>query len=443
MNLRIPTFLCVLCVLCGESSLYAQKHLVLDLNQTIALANDSSLESFRAQNMYLSGYWEYRTYRANRLPSLTLDLTPAQYNRDITKRYDSGSNLDVYRTQQSYYAYGGLSVKQNLDLTGGAFYLESNLAYMRNFGDNSATQLTSVPVRIGYSQSLVGYNPDFQQISPQPIRFGRFFNEIDMEQQRKVCILTEQVWLDLFPGGEDPVGSTIRMNNMYLTVIGMIKVPDRGFRFHGDKSVLMPVSTMQQMYNMGHKLHSVAVAANDDADIKEVETNIKQLVFARHTISPDDTKAVYSQNLGEQVNKFNSLFGGIGTLTWIVGIGTLLAGLVGVSNIMLVIVRERTQEIGVRRALGARPRIIISQIMSESFVLTFVAGIFGLALAVALLSGAESVLTASAGRPIRPQISFGTGMLSMTVLILGSLLAGILPASRALRIKPVDAIREE
>ena len=291
--------------------------------------------------------------------------------------------------------------------------------------------------------SLVGYNPDFQQISPQPIRFGRFFNEIDMEQQRKVCILTEQVWLDLFPGGEDPVGSTIRMNNMYLTVIGMIKVPDRGFRFHGDKSVLMPVSTMQQMYNMGHKLHSVAVAANDDADIKEVETNIKQLVFARHTISPDDTKAVYSQNLGEQVNKFNSLFGGIGTLTWIVGIGTLLAGLVGVSNIMLVIVRERTQEIGVRRALGARPRIIISQIMSESFVLTFVAGIFGLALAVALLSGAESVLTASAGRPVRPQISFGTGMLSMTVLILGSLLAGILPASRALRIKPVDAIREE
>ena len=291
--------------------------------------------------------------------------------------------------------------------------------------------------------SLVGYNPDFQQISPQPIRFGRFFNEIDMEQQRKVCILTEQVWLDLFPCGEDPVGSTIRMNNMYLTVIGMIKVPDRGFRFHGDKSVLMPVSTMQQMYNMGHKLHSVAVAANDDADIKEVETNIKQLVFARHTISPDDTKAVYSQNLGEQVNKFNSLFGGIGTLTWIVGIGTLLAGLVGVSNIMLVIVRERTQEIGVRRALGARPRIIISQIMSESFVLTFVAGIFGLALAVALLSGAESVLTASAGRPIRPQISFGTGMLSMTVLILGSLLAGILPASRALRIKPVDAIREE
>ena len=112
---RIPVFLCVLCVLCGESQLRAQKHLVLDLNRTISLANDSSLESFRTQNMYLSGYWEYRTFRANRLPSLTLDVTPAQYNRDITKRYDSGQDLDVYRTQQSYYAYGGLSVKQNFD----------------------------------------------------------------------------------------------------------------------------------------------------------------------------------------------------------------------------------------------------------------------------------------------------------------------------------------
>lgn len=155
------------------SSVYAQKRLVLDLNQTIALANDSSLESFRTQNMYLSGYWEYRTYRANRLPSLTMDLTPAQYNRDITKRYDSGQDLDVYRTQQSYYAYGGLSVRQNLDLTGGTFYLESNLAYMRNFGDNSATQFTSVPIRLGYSQSLVGYNPFKWDRKIEPLKYER------------------------------------------------------------------------------------------------------------------------------------------------------------------------------------------------------------------------------------------------------------------------------
>ena len=174
---RIPVFLCVLCVLCGESQLRAQKHLVLDLNRTISLANDSSLESFRTQNMYLSGYWEYRTFRANRLPSLTLDVTPAQYNRDITKRYDSGQDLDVYRTQQSYYAYGGLSVKQNFDLTGGTFYLESNLAYMRNFGSNSATQLTSVPIRIGYSQSLVGYNSFKWERRIEPLKYERVKKE--------------------------------------------------------------------------------------------------------------------------------------------------------------------------------------------------------------------------------------------------------------------------
>ena len=139
------------------SSVYAQKRLVLDLNQTIALANDSSLESFRTQNMYLSGYWEYRTYRANRLPSLTMDLTPAQYNRDITKRYDSGQDLDVYRTQQSYYAYGGLSVRQNLDLTGGTFYLESN--------------------RLGYSQSLVGYNPFKWDRKIEPLKYERVKKE--------------------------------------------------------------------------------------------------------------------------------------------------------------------------------------------------------------------------------------------------------------------------
>ena len=170
-------FLCVLCVLCGVSGLRAQQRIVLDLNRTIALACDSSLESFRTRNMYLSGYWAYRTYRANRLPSLTLDLTPAQYNRDITKRYDSGSNLDVYRTQQSYYAYGGLSVRQNLDLTGGTFYLESNLAYMRSFGDNSVTQLTSVPIRIGYSQSLVGYNPFKWERKIEPLKYERVKKE--------------------------------------------------------------------------------------------------------------------------------------------------------------------------------------------------------------------------------------------------------------------------
>ena len=168
-----------------------------------------------------------------------------------------------------------------------------------------------------------------------------------------------------------------------------------------------------------------------------------------NTLSPDDNKAVQGFNLGDLFNKFSGLFSGISILTWIVGTGTLLAGIVGVSNIMLVTVRERTQEIGIRRALGAKPRTIISQIMSESFVLTFVSGIFGLALAIGILSLAETLLSSLTAPPeggglqINTQISFGLALGSTGILILGSLLAGILPANRALSIKPVDAIREE
>lgn len=157
--------------------LQAQQRVTLDLQQTIGLANDSSLEAFRTRNMYLAGYWEYRTYRANRLPSLTLNMTPAQYNRDITKRYDSEQDLDIYRSQQSFYAYGNLAIRQNLDLTGGTFYLDTELGYMRSFGSNRYTQFTSVPIRLGYSQSLVGYNAFRWERKIEPLKYEKVKKE--------------------------------------------------------------------------------------------------------------------------------------------------------------------------------------------------------------------------------------------------------------------------
>ena len=157
----------------GAVPVAAQTSLTLDLEQTIRLANDSSLEAFRTQNMYLSGFWEYRTYRANRLPSLTLDLTPAQYYRDITRRYDSQEDIDVYRTQQSFYAYGNLTVNQNIDLTGGTLYARTSLGYMRNFGANKYTQYTSVPFQIGYSQDLIGYNAFRWERKIEPLKYEK------------------------------------------------------------------------------------------------------------------------------------------------------------------------------------------------------------------------------------------------------------------------------
>ena len=260
--------------------------------------------------------------------------------------------------------------------------------------------------------SLMGYMPDYQQINPQKIIYGRFINDVDMAQKRKVCVIGTQIQKDLFPGMEDPTGKVIKVNNSYFTIIGVMRRQSTAMSF------------------------------------SNVERTCKSVIFAKHLISPDDEKAAWCMATAEMFDKVMSLFWGIGFLTWIVGLGTLLAGIVGVSNIMLVLVKERTQEIGIRRALGAPPTAIISQILSESFILTFIAGVVGLTAAVGVLSVADSiyyqaVTVAQEGAEISWQISFGTGMLALFILVAGSLLAGVIPAYRALSIKAVDAIREE
>lgn len=151
----------------------AQNSKKLTLLESIELASDSSLQAFRAKNMYQSRYWEYRTYKAGRLPALSLRLTPIQYNRDFTKRYDSENNLDIYRKQQSLHSYGNLSLTQNFDLTGGTFFVDSELGYMRNLGDNKYTQFTSVPIRVGYSQALFGYNHFKWEKKIEPLKYEK------------------------------------------------------------------------------------------------------------------------------------------------------------------------------------------------------------------------------------------------------------------------------
>lgn len=164
--------ICLLLALCA-AGVQAQRSLRLSLQRTIAMANDSSLSAFRYQNMYLSGYWEYRSYKAARLPSLTLNLTPSQYYRYITQRYDSQEDVDVYREQQMFSTNAGLSVSQNFDLLGGTFYLNTELDYMRNFGDSKSTQFSTVPIRIGYQQDLLGYNAFKWDRKIEPLKFEK------------------------------------------------------------------------------------------------------------------------------------------------------------------------------------------------------------------------------------------------------------------------------
>ncbi len=171
MKLRIIEIL-LLSALLGTGG-HAQTALKLDLEKTITMANDSSLLAFRYQNMYLSGYWEYRSYKAARLPSLTLNTTPAQYYRSITRRYDSQQNIDVYREQQMFSAGAGLSLSQNFDLLGGTFYVDTQLDYMYNFGDSKSSQFSTVPFRIGYQQDLLGYNAFRWDRKIEPLKFEK------------------------------------------------------------------------------------------------------------------------------------------------------------------------------------------------------------------------------------------------------------------------------
>ncbi len=156
------------------STVFAQQtEITLDLARTVQLANDSSLSAFRAKNMYMASYWEYRSFKADRLPSLTLYATPLRYNRDFTRRYDSEQNIDVYRRQQSLYSYGNLAAQQNFDFTGGTFFVDTELGYIRNFGDLTRRQFNSVPIRIGYRQELLGYNRFKWEKKIEPLKFEK------------------------------------------------------------------------------------------------------------------------------------------------------------------------------------------------------------------------------------------------------------------------------
>lgn len=185
LNILILSFLLVM------ASLSAQQ-LILTLERTIELASESSLEAFRSKNMYLANYWQYRSYKADRLPSLTLNLTPAQYYRDITRRYDSENDIDVYREQQSFYSGGQLQVNQNFDLLGGSFFLNSSLDYMRNFGNNTYTQYSTVPIRIGYSQDLLGYNPFRWQRKIEPLKYEKAKKELLYNHENISVEVTDQ-----------------------------------------------------------------------------------------------------------------------------------------------------------------------------------------------------------------------------------------------------------
>lgn len=297
--------------------------------------------------------------------------------------------------------------------------------------------------------NVKGVSDEYFQIERQILTYGRLLNRIDLQQKRKVCLIGSKVNEVLFRGA-DPCGEYIRVNGIYYQVIGVTDQKAAGVNIGGraSETVFLPFSTMQQTLNQGDIIHFLCVSALPGQSMKPLIEEIKTVIKRQNEISPTDPQAIGVVNIADQFETFNKLFLGIDSLIWLVGIGTLLAGVIGVSNIMMVTVRERTREIGVRRAIGAKPWNIISQVMSESLLLTAMAGLLGLSCGVFLLDFVDQVLTAQNPNgndsPIlHPGVSIQVAVAATVILLLCGLLAGLIPAWRAMQIKAIDAIREE
>jgi putative ABC transport system permease protein len=293
-----------------------------------------------------------------------------------------------------------------------------------------------------------GNSPLYNQMMPQHMIYGRYINHMDIKERRKVCVVGRRVYEELFRAGEDPLGTYLKLYNINFKIIGVCEPSVRGVNINGrdDEVISIPYSVMQQIQNSGTIIHLIGVVANDNVSMSVLEPQVETLLKARHNIAPIDDFALESINVERIFKQFEMLFTGIAALIWIVGLGTLLAGVVGVSNIIMVTVRERTKEIGVRRAIGAKPASIIFQIIKESTVLTVAAGFLGLAFGVLVLDLADKLLLQNMTGEVffkNPQINFTVALSAAAIILLCGVLAGILPAYRALQIKAIDAIREE
>ena len=293
---------------------------------------------------------------------------------------------------------------------------------------------------------IYGDTPDYNEIMPMDIYKGRFINEIDLKEKRKVIVIGQQVYSEMFENEEDPIGEYLRLQGVYFKVIGVAKSKQKGNAEREERSIYMPFSTLQKTYNLGDRVGWYSITAVDDVPASKVEEEAKALMRKRHNIDPKDDRAVGSWNMQKEFDKFTNLFAGIRILVWIVGTGTLFAGGVGVSNIMLIVVKERTKEIGIERAIGATPRTIISQIILESVFLTTLAGYIGLVIGVGLLELVNYFLEASNASTdmfSHPEINFNMAMTALAVLVISGIFAGLIPAKRAVNIRPIEALRDE
>ncbi|MDH3796219.1 MAG: ABC transporter permease [Flavobacteriaceae bacterium] len=291
--------------------------------------------------------------------------------------------------------------------------------------------------------SVYGDFPVYTQIATKKIYDnGRFINDEDIDQARKVCVIGERTQQELFEKDEDPIGGYIRIDNIYFQVIGVHKyIPGGGFE--GDGDIYIPFTTYKKLYNTGENVGWFSIAAYDDADVVQVEKDVKSVLKSIHRVHPDDERAFGSFNLGEIFNRIMGFSKGLTFISLIVGVATILAGIIGIGAILLISVKERTKELGVRRALGATPREIRSLIILECVFLTVVSGLMGIILGAAVLNVVSNATQDIDFPYTNPTVPIPLVLGAMALMVIMGTLIGMIPAQRAVSIRPIDALREE
>jgi putative ABC transport system permease protein len=294
------------------------------------------------------------------------------------------------------------------------------------------------------SPRIQGTVPDLAKVMEPKMYYGRYLNEMDVREHRKVCVIGKKIYKDLFKEGGDPCGKKIRVDSTYFEVIGVnYSTSNVSFNGRAEEQITMPITLMQALFNRGNEVDLIAAVGREGVVMSKITDRIRETVARAHYVDPTDEQGAMIFNTELLFQLMDNMFKGVNFLIWLVGLGTLLAGAIGVSNIMMVTVRERTTEIGIRRAIGATPKMILSQIISESILLTLVAGMSGILFGVMILQMLEVANTEDGIVNTHFQVGFWTAILAAIVVCTVGVLAGLAPAARAMSIKPVDAMRDE
>jgi putative ABC transport system permease protein len=294
--------------------------------------------------------------------------------------------------------------------------------------------------------SVQGGFEGVEDVNSMRILEGRSINELDVRERRKVALIGQRVRDQLFVPGETVVGSQITVNGISLDVIGVFKSLSNGQQQQEEERIYLPNDTLRYAFNQVGNIGSMVFAPKPGLHARVAEEDVKKYLAQRKKVSPDDKGVFGSFNLQDEHDKVQGLFTGIRVFSWIVAVGTILAGAIGVGNIMLIVVKERVREIGLRKALGATPASIVMMIMQESLFLTVVAGYSGLVVGALLLEGIAKMLEASGGKAGffgPPEIEFGTALVALAVLIVAGVLASLMPAAKAAAVNPIVALQDE